>query len=141
MTQQPVQQPQRPVPLPDEASQPFLDGAQRGVLMIRRCNSCGTHLHPATEMCPECLDDDLAWVESSGRGTIFTFGVMHQNYHPAFTDDLPYNVTVVELEEGPRLNTNIVDVPNDEIEVGMSVEVMFEEVAEGVKLPKFRPVG
>lgn len=138
MTQQ-REQPSKPAPTPDETSQQFFDGAQRGVLMIRRCNACSANLHPAIETCTECLGDDLSWVEASGKGTLHTFGIMHQNYHPAFTDELPYNVSVVELEEGPRLNTNVVGASNDELEVGMALEVTFEQFAEGVSLPKFRP--
>ena len=64
---------------------------------------------------------------------------MHQRYHPGFVDDLPYNVAVVELEEGPRLNTNIVGVENEDLRVGMPVEVVFEELSDEVSLPKFRP--
>ncbi len=136
MTQQP---PAKPAPAPDAESQQFFDGASRGVLMIQRCGSCQENLHPATEFCPECLSDDLSWVEASGKGTLHTFGLMHQNYHPAFTAELPYNVSVVELEEGPRLNTNVVGIDDDKLEVGMALEVVFEEFAEGVKLPKFQP--
>lgn len=136
MTQQP---PAKPAPTPDAESQPFFDGANRGVLMIKQCNACKQHLHPATEFCPECLGDDLGWVEASGKGTLHTFGLMHQNYHPAFTAELPYNVSVVELEEGPRLNTNVVGIDDDKLEVGMALEVVFEEFDGGVKLPKFQP--
>ena len=132
---------QKPAPLPDEQSQPFFEGAARGVLMIRGCNACGARLAPTTETCSECLGDDLAWVEASGRGTLFTFAVMHQLYHPAFADDIPYNVAMVELEEGPRLQSNVVGVPNDELTVGMALEVTFEQVADGVSLPRFRPAG
>ena len=143
MTQQTQQseRPAKPVPPPDEESQPFFDAAKRGVLMVRRCSSCGTFQGPAAEICSECLRDDLAWVEVSGRGTLFTFGVMHQNYHPGFAPEIPYNVGVVELEEGPRLNTNVVGVSNEELKVGMPLEVTFEDAGEGVMLPKFRPAG
>ncbi len=136
MTQQP---PAKPAPTPDAESQPFFDGASRGVLMIRHCNTCQANLHPATEFCPECLGDDLSWAEASGKGTLHTFGLMHQNYHPAFTAELPYNVSVVELEEGPRLNTNVVGIDDDKLEVGMALEVVFEQFEGGVKLPKFQP--
>lgn len=136
MTQQP---PAKPAPTPDAESQPFFDGANRGVLMIKQCNACKVKLHPTTEFCPECLGDDLGWVEASGKGTLHTFGLMHQNYHPAFTAELPYNVSVVELEEGPRLNTNVVGIDDDKLEVGMALEVVFEQFEGGVKLPKFQP--
>jgi uncharacterized OB-fold protein len=130
---------QKPVPRPDDLSRPFFDGAREGALMIQRCKGCETHLPPGSRVCTECLGEEVDWVQASGRGTLFTFGIMHQRYHPGFVDDLPYNVAVVELEEGPRLNTNIVGVENEALRVGMPVEVVFEELTDEVSLPKFRP--
>ncbi len=129
---------QKPIPRPDDLSRPFFDGAKRGALMIQRCKGCGTHFSPVRQLCTECLGEEVEWVQASGRGTLFTFGIMHQRYHPGFVDDLPYNVAVVELEEGPRLNTNIVGVENEALRVGMPVEVVFEELSDEVSLPKFR---
>jgi len=80
---------------------------------------------------------EYTWEQASGRGTVRTFGVMHQRYHPAF--QTPYNVTIVELEEGPRLPTNIVGIANGDIRVDMPVVVEFEK-SHDVALPKFRPV-
>ena len=131
----------KPVPVPDDLSAPFFEGARQGTLMIQRCTACGAHLAPGTRACTECLSEALAWVRASGRGTVFTFGVMHQRYHPAFSDEIPYNVAVVELEEGPRLNTNLVEVRNEDIRVGMAVAVTFERLTDDVSIPKFRPVG
>jgi uncharacterized OB-fold protein len=139
MTEQPAEPAQKPVPAPDEESQPFFNGAKRGVLMLRRCNACSASLHPATETCTECLSDDLTWSEASGRGTLHSFGLMHQNYHPAFTDKLPYNLAVVELDEGPRFNSNVVGIENDALTVGMALEVIFEQYSDEISLPKFRP--
>lgn len=141
MTQERSEQPGRPIPLPDEASQPLFDGALRGELMINRCRPCGTYLAAGTQICPECLSDDIEWTKASGNGTLFTFGLMHQLYHPGFANETPYNVAVVELEEGPRINTNMVGIANEDLEVGMAVKVTFEDVGEGVKVPKFRPAG
>jgi uncharacterized OB-fold protein len=76
----------------------------------------------------------------SGRGTIFSFAVMHQVYHPGFADAVPYAVVVVELAEGARLVSNVVDCPVDRIRTGMPVEVVFEDVSPEVTLPKFRPL-
>lgn len=76
---------------------------------------------------------------ASGRGTLFTFAIVHKLFHPAFADDLPYNVAVVELDEGPRLSTNIVEVANDQLKVGMSVTVVFERLSEEIAVPRFRP--
>jgi uncharacterized protein len=138
MTQS-VERASKPIPQPDERSQPFFDGAKRGELMIQRCTACGASLAPGSRACTECLSEAIEWVPASGRATLFTFAVMHQKYHPGFFDELPYNITVVELAEGPRLNTNVVGIPNDQLRVGMPLVVTFEDVGDSVVLPKFRP--
>jgi len=80
------------------------------------------------------------WVRVSGRGKVYTWTTIYQRYHPAFAEELPYNVTMVALEEGPRLLANIVDCKNEDLRIGMEVEVVFEDVTEEITLPKFRPV-
>ena len=129
--------PSRPVPIPDEASQPFFDAAREGKLLIKRCNECGEWHDPRKDLCDNCFSEDLAWAEASGRGKIYTFGIMHQVLNPGFAGEVPYNVIVVELEEGPRLNSNLVGTPNNEIRVDMPVEVTFETYGD-VTVPKFR---
>jgi uncharacterized OB-fold protein len=138
MTQR-VDAPRKPIPQPDDPSRPFFDGAQRGELMIQHCTTCDAYLAPGSRACTECLSEALAWVVASGKATLFTFAIMHQRYHPAFFDDLPYNLAVVELEEGPRLNTNVVGIANAELQVGLPLMVTFEEAGDGVVLPKFTP--
>ena len=133
------QQPTKPVPLPDDTSAPFFQAARENKLVIQRCTNCGTYAWPHREICAECLGEDLEWAEASGRGTVHSFGVMHRVYHPAFAGDVPYNLTVVELEEGPRVNTNLIDIDNEAIEVGQAVEIAFTKVDDGAYLPLFRP--
>jgi|SRR5688572_6805803 uncharacterized OB-fold protein len=127
--------PARPVPVPDEASQPFFDAAADGKLLIKHCAACNRYLAPQAELCDNCLSGGIAWKEASGRGTIYSFVVNHQVGHPGFAALVPYNIIVVELEEGPRLNSNYLG-PNDELAVGMAVKVAFEQAAE-VRVPKW----
>ena len=129
----------KPLPEPDEASKPFWDASMEGKLMLMRCTDCRTWRLPSRKHCDECLSENVEWAQASGRGSIRTFGTMHQRYHPAFADDLPYNLVIVELEEGPRFPTNMVGVPNDQIRVGMPVEVTWEK-HEDVALPKVKAV-
>jgi uncharacterized protein len=138
MTQS-VEAPRKPVPQPDDVSRPFFEGALRGELMIQQCDACKAFLAPGSRLCTECLNESLTWTKASGKATLFTFAVMHQKYHPGFFDELPYNISVVQLAEGPRLNTNVVGVANEDLKVGMPLIVTFEDVGEGVALPKFRP--
>jgi uncharacterized protein len=128
-------QPPRPVPVPDEASRPFFDAAAEGKLLIKHCAACNRYLAPQAEFCDKCLSDGIAWKEASGRGTIYSFIINHQVGHPGFPDRVPYNIIVIELEEGPRLNSNYLG-PNDELVVDMPVKVAFEQAGDFV-VPKW----
>jgi uncharacterized OB-fold protein len=81
----------------------------------------------------------MAWVEASGRGEVHTYTIIHQPYSPAWADDLPYNVAVVRLAEGPFFHTNIVNLGSAELAVGLPVEVIFDEVTPEATLPRFQP--
>lgn len=129
----------KPLPAADEESEPFFAGAREGKLMLMRCKSCGAYRFPSRDRCDVCWSTDTEWVQASGKGSVYTFGIMHQLYHPGFKAELPYNVVVVELEEGPRTYSNLVGVANDQIRVGMPVEVTFERISDELSLPKFRP--
>ena len=128
-----------PIPVADEASEPFYAGAKEGRLMLVRCSQCGRHRLPGRERCADCWSVDSEWAQASGRGTLYSFGIMHQQYDPAFADAIPYNYATVELEEGPRLVTNIVDCPNDELRVDMPLEAVFDAVSDETTLIRFRP--
>lgn len=125
----------RPLPEPDEDSAPFFEGAMQGKLMLIRCTDCGAK-RLARKHCDTCFGPNFEWVESSGKGKVYTFSVMHQQFHPGF--QVPYNIATVELEEGPRINTNLVGIEIADIKVGMPVVVDWEK-HEDVALPKFRP--
>ena len=127
----------RPLPQSDPDTAFFWEGTRERRLRILRCRSCGTYLHPPRSVCRACGGVDLAGDEVSGRGTVHSFTVTHFPL-PGF--DPPFAVVLVELEEqqGLRLVSNVVDVPPEDIEIGMPVEVTFEDVAEDVTLPLFR---
>jgi len=128
-----------PIPAADEASAPFFAGAKERKLMLVRCSQCGQHRLPGRERCADCWSEESEWVEASGRGKLYTFGIMHQQYHPAFAEITPYNYALVELNEGPRLVTNIVDCPNEELRTDMPVEAVYDDVSEETTLVRFRP--
>ena len=108
--------------------------------MVQRCAGCGMLRFPPRELCNGCLSTEATWVEVSGRGEVFSYNVMHQVYHPGFAAEVPYTVVIVKLAEGPKMTTNLVDCPPDQVRVGMPVEVVFEEVSPEVTLAKFRRV-
>jgi hypothetical protein len=130
------ERPPKPLPEPDDASRPFYEGGMQGRLMLMRCSECRTWRLPSRAHCDVCLSPQYSWEPASGRGTVRTFAVMHQRYHPGF--EYPYNLAVVELDEGPRIPTNIVGIANDDVRVGMPVVVEWEK-HDDVALPKFRP--
>jgi uncharacterized OB-fold protein len=128
----------RPLPEITPEMAPFWEAARRHELVVQRCRGCGTLRFPARDICSRCLSRDAEWAPVSGRGTIFSFAVMHQVYHPGFADEVPYAVVVVELEEGARLLSNLIDCPVAEIAVGMPVSVVFDDLTPDVTLPRFR---
>jgi hypothetical protein len=132
----------KPMPRVTDELAPFFAAASRHQLVVQRCTRCGTLRFPPREICSAsgCWSRDADWVPVSGRGEVYSFYVMHQVYHPGFATEVPYAVVIVQLAEGPRMLTNVVDCPPDRITIGMPVEAVFEQLSETVTLPKFRPV-
>jgi len=129
----------KPVPAASPESAPFWKAAKEHRLLIPRCRRCQKFWFPPSRLCPHCLSDDAGWETVSGRGKIYSFVVFHRVYHPAFAGEVPYVVAIVELEEGPRMLTNIVGVPIDQVRCNMPVEVVFDDVSSEVAVPKFTP--
>src|ERR1700694_5125856 len=114
---------------PNEITQFFWDAAREHKLVVQRCGDCAYYSHRPQVICPRCQSDKLAHAELSGRGTIFTYTVVHHVFHPVYADEVPYSIAIVELEEQPglRMLANILDCPNDELRIGMPVVVTFED--------------
>jgi uncharacterized OB-fold protein len=129
----------KPVPVPDEASRPFFDATVRGQLLLQRCGDCGAWGWPVAPRCRQCLSAALDWAEAEGTGTLYSYVLMHQVYHPAFAGDVPYNVAQVDLTEGVRMFSTVVGVENDELRIGMPLVVTFDRVNDEVAVPRFRP--
>jgi len=129
----------KPLPAVTEDNAPYWEACREGRLSAQRCGACRHLRWPPSVLCPKCLAEGGEWVGLSGRGTIYSFIVVHRPQHPAFFEDAPYNVAIVELEEGVRSHFSIVDCANDELRVGMPVEVVFDKVNDEVTLPRFRP--
>jgi uncharacterized OB-fold protein len=129
-----------PRPVPDAKTAFYWEGAREGRLLVQRCATCGHWQHPPDAGCPHCLGDELVDTEVSGRGRVYSFTVVRQAFDPAFADQLPFVVALVELEEAPsvRILTNLVDTDPADVRVGMPVEITFEDHG-GWALPQFRP--
>src|ERR1043166_4949849 len=98
----------KPIPVPSLESKPYWEGVRAHKLVVPRCDDCGHHWFPPSRHCPNCNSANIGWHESSGRGKVFSFVVFHRVYHPGFTGEVPYVVALIELEEGPRLLSNVV---------------------------------
>jgi uncharacterized OB-fold protein len=128
-----------PVPVPNADNQGFWDGCHRGELRLQRCLKCGAWRHHPRPLCPACRSFEYEWALASGRGVVHTFTIVHRPTLPAFEAQLPYNVIVVRLEEGPFMVSNLVDCSPDDLRIGQPVEVVFEPLDDAISLPKFRP--
>lgn len=135
----PAAAPRKPKPVVNSWSRPFWDGTRQGKLLIQKCGSCGHHIFYPRLSCPSCFSENLDWVEASGRGTVYSYTVVHSNAPSAFVPDVPYVVAVIRLEEGVQMLSNIVGCDHEKLACDMPVEVVFEELDEEFTLPKFRP--
>lgn len=131
-----------PLPVGDLISAPFWDYCKQHEFRVQRCARCGTYRMPPQPTCFFCQSFDSVWVKSRGIGEVFTYEIVHSPPHPATRSIVPYNIVVVELEDcgSVRFTSNLVDVKNEDIHIGMKVEVAWEDSAPDVTVPRFRPV-
>ena len=130
---------EKPLPFANEDTQEYWEACKRGELCLQKCAGCAHVRFPPAGVCPRCLSEDFTWAKMSGRGKIHTWIVVHRPQHPAFYEDVPYNVAIVELDEGPRLHSRIVGGANESLAIGLPVEVVFEKKNDDVTMPYFRP--
>jgi hypothetical protein len=128
----------KPLPTLSDENRPFWEACRAGRLSLQRCDSCAHLRYPISPVCPRCLSAGFEWTPVSGRGSVFSYIVFHKAYHPGFKAELPYNVALVQLNEGPRMYSNIVGTPNDQVRIGDPVEVVFDAATDEVTIPKFR---
>ena len=127
-----------PAPIVNPETKPFWDATAEGKLLLPRCDDCGTVIWYPKLLCPSCHGTNVSWFEASGRGTVYTYTISHRA-PGAYRDAVPYVIAYVELDEGPRVMTNIVDCEPDSVSVGQRVEVVFHDTGEGNALYRFRP--
>ena len=117
----------------------FFKAGLRSELVIKRCSDCHRFHHYPRAVCPHCLSDRTVWIRATGKGTVYSFNVIRQNPSPGWRDEVPYVIAYVDLEEGVRMLTNIVECKPEDVYVGMPVEATWERV-EDVAITKFRPL-
>ena len=130
----------KPIPMITPENERYWQGCKQHELWLRACRDCGPYFYPR-DLCPKCGRRDVEWRQMSGRGTLYTYAIVHRAPMPGFRGDVPFITAIVELEEGPRMMTNLIGIEPDpeRIKVGMPVEVSFEDITDEISLPKFRP--
>jgi hypothetical protein len=129
-----------PLPRPYQDTAEYWSAAHDHRFVIQRCKECGEHQFYPRGVCSHCLSSELEWNEASGKATVYSYSVNHRAPHPGFADNLPFVLAIVELAEGPRMMTNIVECDPESVTIGMDVTVTFDDVTDEITLPKFRPV-
>ncbi len=128
---------QIPLPRPTQHSKPYWDRCQAGELAAPRCDGCGNLFFPPRAGCPRCLNPDVTYEVSSGKGIVYSFTRIDRAPGPEF--ETPYVVAIVEVEEGWHLGTHIIGCDPEEVDIGMAVEVDFRKMSDEITLPFFRP--
>jgi uncharacterized protein len=131
-------EPKRVVPIPTPETQPFWQGTRAGELRLQRCDACAHVYFPPRPFCPKCAGRAVSWFAASGRGSLYSY-VIHHRPVPGFTP--PYSIAVVQLDEGPRMMSNVIDCPQtpEALQLDMRLEVAFTKLSDDIFLPQFRP--
>lgn len=127
----------KPLPAIDDLNRPYWEGARAGELRVQQCLDCGALRFPPSRNCTRCLGEKTEWVRLSGKGTVWSWCVFHKRYLDGF--EVPYNVVLVQLGEGPKLYSNLLDVDAAVLRVGMPVRARFVPVTDDVTLVEFEP--
>jgi uncharacterized OB-fold protein len=129
----------KPLPTISGETKPYWDHCRRGQLLVQKCDICGEYQFYPRGICANCWSNDIQWITSSGKGTVWTFTVTYQNGTTGFAEDVPYVLALVELEEGVRMFTNIVECDPRSVTIGMPVEVTFVQATNQISVPYFKP--
>jgi len=132
-----------PPPFVHPEVKPFWEATAEGRLVLPKCLECDTLIWYPRPFCPNCASTRVEWIAASGRGSIYSFTVNRRGQADlaAYREAGVYVLAYVELEEGPRVMTNIVDCDPDSVRIGQQVEVVFHDTGQGTALPRFRPSG
>ena len=129
----------KPRPVPTPVSEPFWAALRDERIELQRCDACARWVYYPRSRCPACLSDRLTWTPVDGIGSVYTFAVAEQPTAPPFADEVPQLLAVVELTEGVRLSTTLVDVEPGAIRIGLPVQPVFDHGDDGITLLRFRP--
>lgn len=129
---------EKPLPLPTTDSEPYWRGALHDELLLQKCVTCSNYRFFPRHLCPFCGSVDFEWQAAAGTGTVYAVTVVHRAPSKSFIADCPYVVALIELDEGPRMMSNVVGSPPEAVKIGQRVHVVFDHIADDVALPKFQ---
>ena len=129
----------KPLPAITAENRPFWEGCKQGKLLLQFCAACQQYQFYPRLYCMHCGAQEPDWVEASGRGVIYSYTIIRQNKSPEFRDDVPYNVALIQLDEGPRMMSSVVEITPDDLRVDLPVVVVFDSITDEISLPRFRP--
>jgi hypothetical protein len=132
--------PQMPVPVVEPLTEPFWSACREQRLVIQRCRDCGSFRHLPHVMCGRCQSSSYDWVQSAGRGSVYTYTIVTHAVHEATSSVIPYNVVVVQLDDcgGVLVPGNVLDCDPADVHVGMAVELAWERLSDEITFPRFR---
>ena len=130
----------KPLPRIDDDTRAYWAGCARGLLLLQHCRDCRHVQFYQRALCGRCLGANLEHRPASGRGAIYSFSTVYRPPSQEFKDDVPYTVVLVELAEGPRMISTLVDAPPETVRIDQPVEIVYEPVTPEIALPRFRPV-
>ena len=128
------------LPEPDSSNLPYFEGAKQGKLRLQRCRDCDSWMFPVRKRCQTCGSTQLQWADASGRGTVYSHAQLRREYHPRHNGRLPLVMAQVDLDEGVRVHTNLIDVEPAAVKVGIKVAVTFEHSPTGEAVAVFKPI-
>ena len=129
----------KPLPEVTILTEPFWEGTKRHELLLQLCDDCPSYRFTPKDVCQDCASVNATWTPVSGAGTVYSYSVVHRGPGPAFQEDAPYIVVMVDLAEGPRMLSHMTGCEPEDMKIGMPVNVVFEDVTLEVTLYKFRP--
>ena len=128
----------KPLPTPDGDTAPFWAGMRDGKLLLQHCSKCNNVQYYQQQLCRRCGSEDLVYKAASGAGKVHSFSVVYRAPGPAFRDEVPYAVLLVELAEGPRMISSYKGGPAEEVAFDMNVQLVFDKISDEITLPRFR---
>jgi len=125
------------LPTPEGDTIAFWEATKEERLLMKHCLDCHVYSYYPRPFCPKCWSERVEWFQASGEGTLYTWSVIYNNDMPPFRDRVPYVAAIVDLAEGPRMMTNVVDCPFEELRVGMPLKVTFQPISDEFTIPVF----